>query len=212
MGETRETSVSDSSSFKRSLRKKTGLRSYDENLMDDLIESHLGTSLRKRNRTQEDLEKETETEAMIALSLGFPIDELLREEIEAGVVSTLGGKEQNDYIVVRNHILTKWRDNVRSWLSKGQIKETVSNQYAHLINAAYDFLLNNGYINFGVSPAVESQIPHEAIEGSVIIVGAGLSGLAAARQLMSFGFKVVVLEGRNRPGGKSLYSKDGSKG
>ncbi|KAL2472633.1 Lysine-specific histone demethylase 1-like protein 2 [Forsythia ovata] len=212
MGETRETSVSDSSGFKRSLRKKSGLRNYDENLMDDFIESHLGASLRKRNRTQEDLEKETETEAMIALSLGFPIDELLREEIEAGVVSTLGGKEQNDYIVVRNHILTKWRDNVRSWLSKGQIKETVSNQYAHLINAAYDFLLNNGYINFGVSPAVESQIPHEAIEGSVIIVGAGLSGLAAARQLMSFGFKVVVLEGRNRPGGRVYTQKMGREG
>ncbi|KAL0306481.1 UNVERIFIED_CONTAM: Lysine-specific histone demethylase 12 [Sesamum radiatum] len=61
---------------------------------------------------------------MIALSLGFPIDELLDEEIRAGVVSELGGKEQNDYIVVRNHILAKWRDNVHSWLSKAQIKET----------------------------------------------------------------------------------------
>ncbi|CAA2990225.1 lysine-specific histone demethylase 1 homolog 2-like [Olea europaea var. sylvestris] len=212
MGETRETSVSDSSGFKRSLRKKNSIRNYDENLMDELIESHLGASLRKKNRTQEDLEKETEIEAMIALSLGFPIDELLREEIEAGVVSTLGGKEQNDYIVVRNHILAKWRDNVRSWLSKGQIKENVSNEYAHLINAAYDFLLNNGYINFGVSPAFESKNPHEAIQGSVIIVGAGLSGLAAARQLMSFGFKVMVLEGRNRPGGRVYTQKMGQKG
>ncbi|XP_057981373.1 lysine-specific histone demethylase 1 homolog 2 isoform X2 [Malania oleifera] len=207
-----EAPVSNGSVLKRSLRRKAGMRNYDENLMDELIEKHLGRSVRKRNRTKKDLEKETETEAMIALSLGFPIDALLEEEIEAGVVSELGGKEQNDYIVVRNHILAKWRDNVRMWLSKGQIKETVSNEYEHLICSAYDFLLCNGYINFGVSPSFTSYVPEEATEGSVIIIGAGLAGLAAARQLLAFGFKVIVLEGRNRPGGRVYTQKMGRKG
>ncbi|KAM3744522.1 hypothetical protein ACB098_06G058600 [Castanea mollissima] len=192
---------------KRSLRKKAGLRNYDENLMDELIEKHLGGAFKKRNRTKADLEKETETEAMIALSLGFPIDALLEEEIQARVVSELGGKEQNDYIVVRNHILARWRDNVRVWLSKGHVKETVSSEYEHLICSAYDFLLFNGYINFGVSPTFISHMPGEATEGSVIIVGAGLAGLAAARQLLSFGFKVIVLEGRNRSGGRVYTQK-----
>ncbi|XP_042477338.1 lysine-specific histone demethylase 1 homolog 2-like [Macadamia integrifolia] len=204
-----ETPVSSGTVSKRSSRRTVGLRNYDENLMDELIEKHLGGTPRKRNRTKEDMEKETETEAMIALSLGFPIDALLEEEIEAGVVNELGGKEQNDYIVVRNHILARWRDNVRTWLSKGQIGETVSNEYEHLICSAYDFLLSHGYINFGVSPIITSQIPHEATEGSVIIVGSGLAGLAAARQLLSFGFKVVVLEGRNRPGGRVYTQKMG---
>ncbi|KZV43432.1 lysine-specific histone demethylase 12 [Dorcoceras hygrometricum] len=213
MSDTRDTSISDTSGLKRSLRRKTGSRNYNENLMDELIEKHLGAPLRKKkNRTQQDLEKETETEALIALSLGFPIDELLDEEINAGVVSTLGGKEQNDYIVVRNHILAKWRDNVHSWLSKAQIKETVSNECTHLINAAYDFLLVNGYINFGVSESFGSQIFEDSTEASVIIIGAGLAGLAAARQLMSFGFKVIVLEGRNRPGGRVYTQKMGQKG
>ncbi|KAJ4974655.1 hypothetical protein NE237_007829 [Protea cynaroides] len=40
---------------------------------------------------------------MIALYLGLPNDVLLEEEIKAGIVSELGGKEQNDYVVVRNH-------------------------------------------------------------------------------------------------------------
>ncbi|XP_051152258.1 lysine-specific histone demethylase 1 homolog 2 [Andrographis paniculata] len=212
MGEIRDTQVSSNPGFKRSSRRKTGLKNYDENLMDELIEKQLGGSLRKKNRTQEELEKETEIEAMIALSLGFPIDELLEEEIKAGVVREMGGKEQNDYIVVRNHILARWRDNVQSWLSKGQIRETVSNEYAHLINAAYDFLLNNGYINFGVSPSFESEIFEENNDTSVLIVGAGLSGLAAARQLRSFGFKVFVLEGRNRPGGRVYTQKMGETG
>ncbi|XP_060188304.1 lysine-specific histone demethylase 1 homolog 2 [Lycium barbarum] len=197
---------------KRPVRKRVASRNYDENLMDEFIEEHLGGSVRKRNRTKQDLEKETETEAMIALSLGFPIDDLLEEERKAGVVSELDGKEQNDYIVVRNHILAKWRENVQIWLSKGKIRETVSGEYEHLVAITYEFLLHNGYINFGVSPSFVSNIPEEPSEGSVIIVGAGLAGLAAARQLMSFGFKVIVLEGRNRPGGRVYTQKMGRKG
>lgn len=204
--------ASDCSVSKRPLRRKATLKNYDESLIDELIEKHIGGESKKRNRTKEELEKETTTEAMIALSLGFPIDELLEEEIKAGVVSELGGKEQNDYIVVRNHILARWRDNVRSWLSKGQLKETVSNEYEHLISSAYDFLLCNGYINFGVSSSFSSHIFEEATEGSVIVVGAGLAGLAAARQLMSFGFKVIVLEGRTRPGGRVYTQKMGQEG
>ncbi|KAJ4845240.1 Lysine-specific histone demethylase 1 2 [Turnera subulata] len=205
-----ESSGGESSTRKRPLRKKAGVRSYNEDLMDEFMENHLGGSFKKKNRTRQDLEKETETEAMIALSLGFPIDALLDEEIQAGVVRQLGGKEQNDYIVVRNHILARWRSNVRTWLSKDQIRETVSNEYEHLISSAYDFLLYNGYINFGVLSPLMSSVP--ANEGSVIVVGAGLAGLAAARQLMSFGFKVVVLEGRNRPGGRVYSQKMGKKG
>ncbi|XP_042752215.2 lysine-specific histone demethylase 1 homolog 2 isoform X2 [Lactuca sativa] len=194
---------------KRPLRKKHLSRSYDENLMDDYLDKQLGNSPRKRFRTKKELEKETEKEAMIALSLGFPIDALLEEEIKAKVVSELDGKEQNDYIVVRNHILSRWRANVHAWLSKGEIKETVSNEFNHLLHSAYDFLLFNGYINFGVSPTFKPQMPEESTEGSVIVIGAGLAGLAAARQLLAFGFKVIVLEGRNRPGGRVYTQKMG---
>lgn len=204
-----ETPVPDGSVSKRPLRKKASMKNYDESLMDEVIENHVGSSLKKKFRTRVELEKETETEALIALSVGFPIDALLEDEIKAGVVKEIGGKEQNDYIVVRNHILARWRSNVRAWLSKGQIKETVSNEYQHLISAAYDFLFYNGYINFGASSSFSPYMPEEATEGSVIIVGAGLAGLAAARQLLSFGFRVVVLEGRNRPGGRVYTQKLG---
>ncbi|XP_047337437.1 lysine-specific histone demethylase 1 homolog 2 [Impatiens glandulifera] len=206
------TPVSEGSVVKRSLRKRAAVRNYDENLMDELMEKHFGGPFKKRTRTQVDLEKETETEAMLALSLGFPIDELLEEEVQARVVNELGGKDQNDYIVVRNHILGKWRGNVGVWLSKDQFRETVSNEFEHLLSSAYDFLLHNGYINFGVSLPFTSHVPEDSAGASVIIVGAGLAGLAAARQLLSFGFKVIILEGRKRPGGRVYSQKMGQKG
>ena len=39
--------------------------------------------------------------------------------------------------------------------------------------------------------------------GDVIVVGAGFAGLSAARELTTFGHDVVVLEGRDRVGGRS---------
>jgi monoamine oxidase len=47
-----------------------------------------------------------------------------------------------------------------------------------------------------------------AAERSVIVVGAGLAGLAAARDLAARGVKVTVLEARNRIGGRIWTSND----
>lgn len=37
---------------------------------------------------------------------------------------------------------------------------------------------------------------------TVVVIGAGIAGLAAARQLTTDGFRVIVLESRDRPGGR----------
>ncbi|PIA37210.1 hypothetical protein AQUCO_03000062v1 [Aquilegia coerulea] len=152
------------------------------------------------------INKEATSEALIALTSGFPADSLTDEEIEAGVVSVVGGIEQVNYILIRNHILTKWRENVNNWLTKDVFYDIIPGHCGTLLNSAYNFLVSHGYVNFGVAPAIKEKILIESTKANVIVIGAGLAGLAAARQLMSFGFKVIVLEGRKRAGGR-VYTK-----
>ncbi|KAJ0718507.1 putative spermine oxidase transcription regulator Homeodomain-LIKE family [Helianthus annuus] len=153
------------------------------------------------------INKEATSEALIALTAGFPADVLTEEEIDAGVVSVVGGIEQVNYILIRNHIITKWRENVLNWVTKEMFLDVVPSHCVKLLDSAYKYLVSHGYINFGVAPNVKDRIFSEGGgKLSVVVVGAGLSGLAAARQLMSFGYKVTVLEGRKRPGGR-VYTK-----
>lgn len=51
--------------------------------------------------------------------------------------------------------------------------------------------------------AQRSPDPHTKVEFDAIVVGAGLSGLNAARQLQARGFSVQVIEGRDRIGGRA---------
>ncbi|MED6139225.1 hypothetical protein PIB30_081836 [Stylosanthes scabra] len=166
-------------------------------------------SIAARNR-RNDVAKDCDVEALIAISVGFPVDSLTEEEIEANVVSVVGGSEQSNYIVVRNHILALWRSNVGAWLTRDRALQSIRSEHKGLVDTAYRFLLEHGYINFGIAPPIK-EAKLKALDdferGTVIVIGAGLAGLVAARQLVFLGFKVAILEGRMRPGGRVKTKK-----
>ena len=66
-------------------------------------------------------------------------------------------------------------------------------------------LLSGGVDAAGATPLVRVAPAHRK---RVLIIGAGMAGLAAARQLMIFGHDVLVLEARNRPGGRISTNRE----
>lgn len=111
------------------------------------------------------------------------------------------------YCLVRNHILAKWRKDVSRPIELDEAFQAIQPKFRGLVQLAFRFLEANGFINFGVAPQFTQALGRAGTRnGCVVIVGAGLAGLAAARSLMAQGHKVVVLEGRDRPGGR-VYTK-----
>ncbi|CCG81016.1 putative Flavin-containing amine oxidase [Taphrina deformans PYCC 5710] len=87
-------------------------------------------------------------------------------------------------------------------------------RHFQLCQQIWEFLMRNGYINFGCL-----QVPQAPVNGhesrNIIVVGAGIAGLAAARQLrallsafhqkLKHRYEVTLVEGRPRIGGR-VYS------
>ena len=143
----------------------------------------------------------------------------------AVLVDLLMTKEVTVYLNIRNAIVRLWTQNplcvVTPQEAAGCAKES---RFFGLAEVAYKWLVRNGYINFGcveVPRDVESMRSRKnGKQKTVVVIGAGVSGLTTARQLENLFAqesakwtdqgehppKVIVLEGRRRIGGR-VYSK-----
>ncbi|XP_018323683.1 lysine-specific histone demethylase 1A [Agrilus planipennis] len=115
------------------------------------------------------------------------------------------------FLHVRNRILHMWLENPKEQLTIEAAVEKMEPPYNSdlpLVHRVHAFLERNGFINFGIFKRV-NPLPAQKC-GKVIVIGAGIAGLAAARQLQQFGMEVLVLEARDRVGGRIATFRKGS--
>jgi lysine-specific histone demethylase 1 len=115
------------------------------------------------------------------------------------------------FLHVRNRILQLWLENPKQQLTSEEVLSKVDKPFesdkAFTIRV-HAFLERHGYINFGIYKSSILREPKKTT-GKVIVIGAGIAGLAAAQQLRSFGMEVIVLEARDRVGGRiATFRKD----
>ncbi|XP_071113292.1 lysine-specific histone demethylase 1A-like isoform X1 [Haliotis cracherodii] len=110
---------------------------------------------------------------------------------------------QKVFLYIRNRLLQLWLDNPKQQLTfEGGLPqiEAPYNSDGPLVMRVHSFLERYGLINFGVFKRLK-PLPAKK-HGRVVVIGAGIAGLGAARQLLSFGMDVVIIEARDRVGGR----------
>ncbi|XP_066139095.1 lysine-specific histone demethylase 1A isoform X3 [Euwallacea fornicatus] len=115
------------------------------------------------------------------------------------------------YLNIRNRILKMWLDNPKQQLILDYAMDNMEAPYNSdipLLKRVHAFLERNGFINYGMFKRLQ-PIPSKKY-GKVIVIGAGIAGLAAAQQLQQFGLEVIVLEARDRVGGRIATFRKGS--
>lgn len=115
------------------------------------------------------------------------------------------------YLNIRNRILQMWLDNPKQQLILEHTIEKIEAPFdsdISLVKRIHAFLERNGFINFGIFKRLK---PIESKKlGKVIVIGAGIAGLAAAQQMQQFGLEVIVLEARDRVGGRIATFRKGN--
>ncbi|KAK7139656.1 hypothetical protein R3I93_016709 [Phoxinus phoxinus] len=111
------------------------------------------------------------------------------------------------YLALRNLVLAAWNRDCKEVLTLQRctphviVRGLVRIRCVQELERVLDFMTRKGLINTGVLQVKRPLLP-ESQHNKVLVIGAGAAGLAAARQLQNFGMQVVVLEARERIGGR----------
>ncbi|CAI4229990.1 unnamed protein product [Auanema sp. JU1783] len=141
----------------------------------------------------------------------LPFDRLTNQE--AGCFPDVLGSTASCqlYLFIRNKILQMWflDPNVELTANDAQQQMIVPyNSDTRLIYRIHAYLQRYGYINIGLFHRLRNTPSYSPkFRKKVIIIGGGISGLIAARQLVYFGFDILLLEAKKSCGGRTLTYK-----
>lgn len=120
-------------------------------------------------------------------------------------------EQRRIYLGIRNRILKMWLENVKQQLTYDFVVKNIEKPFdidPVLIKRIFMFLERYGYINYGIFTKLEEM--KEKRREKIIVIGAGVAGLMAAQKLQSFGFEVIVIEARDRVGGRVATFRKGN--
>ncbi|CAL7943230.1 unnamed protein product [Xylocopa violacea] len=134
----------------------------------------------------------------------LPFDKLTSTEAACFPdVSSGPAQTQKVFLHIRNRLLQLWLENPKQQLIIENALPAIEPPYNSdtvLTRRIHAFLERHGFINFGAFKRLK-PLPTKKL-GKVIVIGAGIAGLAAAQQMQQFGLEVIVLEARDRVGGR----------
>ncbi|GFN75552.1 lysine-specific histone demethylase 1a-like [Plakobranchus ocellatus] len=134
----------------------------------------------------------------------LPVDKMTAQEAAAFPDIVQGPPQaQKVFLYIRNRILQLWLESPKQQLTLEAALQDVEPPYnsdGQLVLRVHAFLERYSLINFGIYKRLK-PLPAKK-NCKVIVIGAGVAGLGAARQLQSFGIEVVILEARDRVGGR----------
>ncbi|CAD7081487.1 unnamed protein product [Hermetia illucens] len=134
----------------------------------------------------------------------LPFDKMTSAEAACFAdIAKTGLVAQRVFLNIRNRLLQMWIENPKVQLTFENALADMESPFdsdPQLVRKIHAFLERHGFINFGIFKRLKS-IPTKKL-AKVIVIGAGISGLAAAQQLQQFGMDVIVLEARDRVGGR----------
>ncbi|XP_030830284.1 lysine-specific histone demethylase 1B [Strongylocentrotus purpuratus] len=119
-------------------------------------------------------------------------------------------REQQMYLALRNLVLALWAQRCKEFLTahictqRLVVRGLVRIKCSEILEPIVAFLTRKGLINTGLlrDPPKELQVCRDVGMGKIIVIGAGVAGLAAARHLTNMGCDVTMLEARDRIGGR----------